>query len=104
MLLCQGQNDVASPIGKCIRLTLFFTLKNRENLLTWDFYAHSLKEQFGFSSFRYPMAKLVSLMQHGPVNQFHDEFVSLLNQLQLFEAYDLSIFTSKLKLKIGQYM
>ncbi|KAH1105933.1 hypothetical protein J1N35_009701 [Gossypium stocksii] len=50
------------------------------------------------------MAILVSLEQHGSAEQFHDPFVSLLNQLQLLESYDLIIFTNNLKLEIGQYL
>lgn len=50
------------------------------------------------------MTDLVSLKQHGSFKQFHDAFVSLLNQLQLSESYALSISTSNLKLEIGQYL
>ncbi|KAG8478841.1 hypothetical protein CXB51_028671 [Gossypium anomalum] len=50
------------------------------HLLTWDSYAHSLKERFGLSSFKDHMEKLVSLKQVGPVDQFYDYFVSLFNQ------------------------
>ncbi|KAG8499214.1 hypothetical protein CXB51_005651 [Gossypium anomalum] len=67
-----------------------------------DGVANNAKERFGFSLFRYPMAKLVSLKQCDSVNQFHNEFVSLINQLKLSEAYALCIFTSNLKLEVGQ--
>lgn len=47
------------------------------------------------------MAEFVSLKQLGSVDQFHDEFVILLNQLEL---YALSIFTSNLRSEIAQYL
>lgn len=46
-------------------------------------YAKALREQFGFESFLDPMTELVILKQQGSVDQFHDGFVSLLNQLSL---------------------
>lgn len=50
------------------------------------------------------MADLVSSKQVNSVDQHHDEFVSLLNHLNLPENYALSIFISNLKLEIGQYL
>lgn len=50
------------------------------------------------------MADLVSLKQQGSVDQCHDTFVSLLNQLQLAKTCTLSIFTSNLRVKISQYL
>ncbi|KAH1090549.1 hypothetical protein J1N35_017806 [Gossypium stocksii] len=72
--------------------------------LNWTCYARSLQERFGSSLFRDPMAELVTLKQQGTVERYHDPFLSLLNQLQLPESYALSIFTSNLKLEIGQYL
>lgn len=43
------------------------------------------------------MIDSISLRQVGTVNQYHDAFISLLNQLQLPEQYALSIFISNLK-------
>ncbi|TYG74087.1 hypothetical protein ES288_D04G154700v1 [Gossypium darwinii] len=48
------------------------------------------------------MDELVTLKQLGSVDQFHDGFLSLLNQLNLPETYALSIFLSNLKPEIGQ--
>ncbi|TYH88935.1 hypothetical protein ES332_D01G223300v1 [Gossypium tomentosum] len=50
------------------------------------------------------MAELVSLKQLSSVDQFHDNFLSLLNQLNLPKTYALSIFLSNLKPEIGQYL
>lgn len=70
-------------------------------MLVWETYAQSLWERFASSYFRNPMSDLVSLKQHGSVDQYHETFVSLLNQLQLPKPYALSIFTNNLKLKSG---
>lgn len=67
-------------------------------------YAKGLKERFGFDSFLDPMIELVCLKQQGSVDQFHDRFVSLLNQLSLPESYTLSIFVSNLKSVVSQYL
>lgn len=64
-------------------------------------YANGLRENFGSVSFLDPMNELVTLNQQGPVNQFHNRFVSLLNQLSLPETYALSIFTSNLKHEVS---
>lgn len=48
------------------------------------------------------MAELVSFKQQGMVNQYHEIFVSFLNQLQLPQSYALSIFISNMKGDIGK--
>lgn len=63
-----------------------------------------MKEHFGSDSFLDPMTKLVSFKQQGSIDQFHDRFLSLLNQFHFLEAYALSIFTSNLKPEVGQYL
>lgn len=50
------------------------------------------------------MTELVTLKQQGSVDHFHDQFVSILNQLHLPEPYALSIFISNLKMEVGQYL
>lgn len=51
-----------------------------------------------------PMFELVSLKQIGSVDQYHNFFVSLLNQIYLPEEYALSIFISNLKSDVSQYL
>lgn len=50
------------------------------------------------------MAELVTLKQQGLVKQYHDQFVSILDQLQLPEPYALSIYVSNLKTKISKHL
>lgn len=73
-------------------------------MLEWSEYANALRERFGSSIFVKPMSELVTLKQLGTVEQYHEDFVSLLNQLNLSESYALCIFTSNLQLEISQYM
>ncbi|KAG8473006.1 hypothetical protein CXB51_034925 [Gossypium anomalum] len=40
----------------------------------------------------------------GTVDHFHDQFVSILNQLHLPKTYALSVFISNLKVELGQYL
>ncbi|KAH1090065.1 hypothetical protein J1N35_017322 [Gossypium stocksii] len=72
--------------------------------LTWEAYSRGIRERFRYDSFLDPMIELVTLKQQGSVDQFHDGFLSLLNQLNLSESYALSIFVSNLKPEIGQYL
>lgn len=73
-------------------------------MLEWPEYAISLREQFDSSMFTKPMSKLVTLKQQGSVEQYHNEFVSFLNKLNLPESYALCIFTSNLQLEISLYI
>lgn len=50
------------------------------------------------------MTELVALKQTGTVEQYYEQFVSLLNQLHLLEIYALRISVHNLALDIGQYL
>ncbi|KAH1046364.1 hypothetical protein J1N35_037148 [Gossypium stocksii] len=62
------------------------------------------EERFGSTNFLDSLTELLTLRQQRLADQFHDRFVSILNQLHLPEAYDLSIFMSNIKEEIGQYL
>lgn len=90
--------------GRALDWHHFFVRRHgRLQLLTWEMYVRGLRERFGSKSLD-PMAELVTFKQQGSVDQFHDGFLSLLNQLNLPEPYALSIFISNLKAEIGQYL
>ncbi|KAH1131574.1 hypothetical protein J1N35_002952 [Gossypium stocksii] len=72
--------------------------------LYWKVYACGLWDQFSSDTLLDPMSELVTLKQQGSVNQFHDTFVSLLNQIDLAEEHAISVFVSNLKPEIGQYL
>lgn len=72
--------------------------------MTWEIYFNDLQDHFGFYDYLDMMEELVSLKQQGTVDQYHNMFVSLLNQLYLPKPYALSIFISNLKGEICQYL
>lgn len=72
--------------------------------LSWNIYMRALQERFGSTWHLDPMIELVALKQTGTVEQYYDNFVSLLNQLHLTEIYALRIFVYNLKLDIKQYL
>lgn len=91
--------------GKALDWHHFFSQSHGGiQMLSWDTYARGLQEKFNSFNFTEPMAELVTFKKQGSVDQFHDQFVSILNQLHLHEPYTLSIFISNLKVEIGQYL
>ncbi|XP_012462801.2 uncharacterized protein LOC105782546 [Gossypium raimondii] len=91
--------------GKALDWHHFFSRRHGDYINCFGkIYARGLKERFGSDSFLDPMVELVILKQIGSVDQYHDGFLSLLNQLNLSESYALSIFLSNLKAEIGQYL
>lgn len=91
--------------GKTLDWHHFFSQRQGGlQMLSWETYARGLQERFGSSNFTDPMTELVTLKQQGTVDLFHDQFVSILNQLHLPEPYALSIFISNLKVEVGQYL
>lgn len=52
-----------------------------------------LRERFGLSTFKDPMVELVTLKQKRTAENYHDMFLSLLNQLQMPKYYVLSIIS-----------
>ncbi|KAG8488175.1 hypothetical protein CXB51_018702 [Gossypium anomalum] len=72
--------------------------------LTWELYAWGLQARFGSDIYQDPMEELVSLKHQGTVDQFHDRFLSILNQIHLPERHALSIFISNLQPEVSQYL
>ncbi|KAK5840355.1 hypothetical protein PVK06_009252 [Gossypium arboreum] len=91
--------------GKALDWHYFFSQRQGGlQMLSWETYARSLQERLGSSNFTDAMTELVTLKQQGTVDLFHDQFVSILNQLHLPKPYALSIFISNLKAEVGQYI
>lgn len=79
-------------VGRALDWPHFYTQRQRGfHMLVWETYGQSFWERFALSYFQDPMSNLVSLKQQGSMDQYHDTFISLLNQLQLPESYALSI-------------
>ena len=70
--------------------------------LAWTPYLDDMRRRFGDSEYSDPMSEVVALKQHGTVDDYYDEFLSLLNALQLSSDYSLSIFISNLKPEISK--
>ena len=63
----------------------------------WQLYAKKMRSKFSDSEYVDPMLDLVSLKQVNIVEEYYEEFKSLLNLLQLPDDYALSVFISNLK-------
>lgn len=59
--------------------------------LIWQDYAQALKERFGSRMFKDSMAEMVTLRQKGTVEEYHDQFVSLLTQVHFLNLMLLAI-------------
>ncbi|KAK8693864.1 hypothetical protein V6N13_071431 [Hibiscus sabdariffa] len=81
-----------------------FLLKTRRDFhqLNWDQYLKFLKERFAPGGLEDPFSKLLALRQTESVEQFYEEFIHLLNQVQLPDEYVLSMFKNHLRLEINQ--
>ena len=69
--------------------------------IEWNSYLREMKGRFYDYEYSDPMAELVSLKQTNTVEDFYEEFETLLNLLNLSNDYALSIFLSNLKLDIA---
>ncbi|KAL4376913.1 hypothetical protein GQ457_02G033300 [Hibiscus cannabinus] len=80
--------------------------KNHGDLgqLTWGQYLKLLRDRFAPEGFDDPFADLVALRQLDSVEQYYEEFVVLLNQVNLPDDYVLSIFKNHLRLEISQFL
>ena len=58
--------------------------------------------RYGENEYTDPMLDMVSLKQTSSVEEFYEEFESLLNLLQLTDEYALSIFLNNLKPEISK--
>ena len=61
-----------------------------------------MRSRFGSNEFTNPMLELVGLKQTQTIEEYYDEFESLLNLVQLSDEYALSIFVSNLKPKLSK--
>ena len=70
--------------------------------LDWQTYAKAMRARFFDNEYSDPMSELVTLRQSASVEEYYEEFESLLNLLQLSDEYALSIFISNLKADISK--
>ena len=70
--------------------------------VSWSHYLQEMRIRFNNNDYIDPMLELVGLKQNGSVDEYYDEFESLLNLLQLSDEYALSIFISNLKPELSK--
>ena len=70
--------------------------------VSWSHYLQEMRIRFNNNDYTDPMLELVGLKQNGSVDEYYDEFESLLNLLQLSDEYALSIFVSNLKPELSK--
>ncbi|KAL4319444.1 hypothetical protein GQ457_18G018050 [Hibiscus cannabinus] len=91
--------------GKALQWHQFLSRTQRDfHQLNWDQYANLLRERFCPGGLEDPFSELLALKQNESVEQFYEEFIHLLNQVQLPDEYVLSMFKNHLRLEISQYL
>ena len=65
--------------------------------MDWQLYTKEMRSRFSDGEYADLMSDLVSLKQVNTVEEYYEEFESLLNLLQLADDYALSVFISNLK-------
>ena len=79
-------------------------MRNQGSLseVNWNQYVTKMRDRFSKNEFTNPMLEIISLKQTASVEDYYEEFESLLNLLQLLDDYTLSIFISNLKPNISR--
>ena len=79
-------------------------IKNQDKLfeVNWNNYIDEMRIRFNEYEYSNPMLEIVSLKHTSSVEEFYEEFESLLNLLQLPSEYALSIFINSLELEISK--
>ncbi|KAL4326013.1 hypothetical protein GQ457_11G028360 [Hibiscus cannabinus] len=91
--------------GKALQWHQFLLKTHRDfHQLNWNQYVTLLRERFAHGGLEDPFSELLALRQTESVEQFYEEFIHLLNQVQLPDEYVLSMFKNHLRLEISQYL
>ena len=89
--------------GRALHWHQFYAKANGGlSALRWFPYLAEMRKRFAASEFSDPMSELVSLRQSNTVEEYYEQFLAILNSLQLSPEYTLSIFTSNLKPEIAK--
>ena len=89
--------------GRALQLHQYFSRTHKGSAtFQWDFYLEEMHKRFEDIEFLDPMSNIVALKQLGTMDDYYDDFLSLLNSLQLSPKYAFSIFSNNLKLKISK--
>ena len=80
----------------------FMKQRGSVKLVDWELYIKEMRARFCDNEFADLMSELVSLKQSSSVEEYYEEFKSLLKLLDLTDEYSLSVFVSNLKHKIAK--
>ena len=72
------------------------------SVLKWSDYLEDMRRRFADKEYEDPMSELVSLKHTTTVEDFYEDFLYILNSLQLPNDYAMSIFISNLKSDIAK--
>ncbi|GMI77769.1 hypothetical protein HRI_001446200 [Hibiscus trionum] len=72
--------------------------------MAWSEYVSLMRDRFVPGGFSDPFSELLALKQVDSVESYYEEFINLVNQVQLPEKYILSMFKNHLRLEISQYL
>ena len=70
--------------------------------LKWPVYLADMRRRFADIEYHDPMSELVSLKHTTTIKDFYEDFLYILNSLQLSEDYAMSVFISNLKPEIAK--
>ncbi|KAL4335063.1 hypothetical protein GQ457_07G010560 [Hibiscus cannabinus] len=91
--------------GKALQWHQFLAKSNGDlNRMSWNEYVKQMRERFAPGGFDDPFVELVALKQLETVEKFYEDFIHLLNQVQLPDDYVLSLFKNHLRIEIGAYV
>ncbi|KAL4384325.1 hypothetical protein GQ457_15G019630 [Hibiscus cannabinus] len=74
------------------------------NQMGWSEYLKQMRERFAPGGFEDPFSDLVALRQMEYVEKYYEDFIQLLNQVQLPDEYVLSMFKNHLRREISPYV
>ncbi|KAL4273089.1 hypothetical protein GQ457_13G021400 [Hibiscus cannabinus] len=91
--------------GKALEWHQFMTkAQGGSTQMQWRDYIGMMRDRFDPAGFADPFAELVELRQTDSVDQYYEDFIHLINQVQLPDDYALSMFKNHLRLEISQFV
>ncbi|OMO52671.1 Retrotransposon gag protein [Corchorus olitorius] len=89
--------------GRALQWHLNYMRANEsEGQVHWNQYILGMRERFGCNQYRNPLSELIALKQIGSVDDYYDQFESLLNLLKLSDEDAMSFFITNLKSELHQ--
>lgn len=83
--------------GDAFQWHQYLAIEHEGRKLSCNDYMREMKERFACPEHEDPMESLFFLKQQDSVNQYHKDFIKILNLLQVPTQHDLTIFLTNLK-------